>query len=67
MCLVGRGRYIEYHGLGFVPPSFVSHEATPGIRLMDCFNNTFRALRFRCSSTILPKSTGIIAHAACVS
>eukprot|EP01047_Picozoa_sp_COSAG01_P002084 COSAG01_NODE_53_length_31352_cov_23.122452_6_plen_132_part_00 len=39
-------RYIEYHGLGFVPPNFISHKETPGIRLMDCLNNTYRALRF---------------------
>lgn len=38
--------YIEYHGLGNVPPNFVSAAVTPNIRLMDCFNNTFRALRF---------------------
>ena len=33
--------YIEYHGLGTVPGAMY-----PGIRLLDCFNNTFRALRF---------------------
>ena len=38
--------FIEYHGLGNVPPSYVDPVTTPNIRLMDCFNNTFRALRF---------------------
>ena len=38
--------YLEYHGLGNVPPSYVDPLTTPNIRLMDCFNNTFRALRF---------------------
>jgi hypothetical protein len=38
--------FIEYHGLGNVPPSYVDPATTPNIRLMDCFNNTFRAVRF---------------------
>ena len=38
--------FVEYHGLGNVPPSYVDRETTPNIRLMDCFNNTYRALRF---------------------
>ena len=37
--------YVEYHGLGNVPPSYVSPVVTPGIRLLDCFNNSWRSVR----------------------